>query len=43
MHDAAVLAANLGLVEEGQLGFQTAIENYQAQLRTAGNSAITRS
>jgi salicylate hydroxylase len=43
MHDAAVLAANLGLVEEGKLGFQTAIENYEAQLRTAGNSAITRS
>ncbi len=43
MRDAADLAGKLGLVEAGSLGFQQAIEEYEAQLRIAGNDAIFRS
>jgi salicylate hydroxylase len=43
LRDAAALAANLGLVQEGRVGLQQAIEAYEAELRTAGNDAISRS
>jgi salicylate hydroxylase len=43
MRDAAALAANLGLVQEGRIGLQQAVEDYEAELRTAGNDAINRS
>jgi salicylate hydroxylase len=43
MRDAAALAGQLGLVKSGQLGFQEAIKEYEAEMRTVGNDAIYRS
>ena len=43
MRDAAALAANLGLVQQGGIELQQAIKDYEAELRTAGNDAIIRS
>jgi salicylate hydroxylase len=43
MRDAAALAAKLGLVQDGRLGLEPAIEDYEAELRAVGNAAIIRS